>query len=165
MIIIPESSSRLRAQTTTPSPAATARPKGLKTGCVTIGSGSKGGGLLLGRSAATTFGSDESRAAQSTPSFSTNVTIEFGPTGVWQEGPNATSAPPSLTSRRSPAKRGAPVLTSAKPTPRDKSTVPLAEVRRAEGTEAHVLFACISHRPALPMSSANAALGRPTAQI
>src|SRR4051794_15532039 len=124
-----------------------------------------GGGALLGRSAATTFGFDESCVAQSTAPFSTNVTIEFGPSGVRQEGPNATSAEPCFTSSRSPATRDAPDLTSAKPAPRDKSTAPVAEVRRAEETGAHTLFACVSHRIWVLTSSAKATPGKANAQM
>src|SRR5687768_4819600 len=136
-----------------PMAAGTASQAGLKTGAGGGNIGGGGGGRLLGRSAATTFGSDESRVAQSTPSFSTSVTIEFGPSGVRQAGPKATSAEPCLTKRRSPATSDAPDLTSAKPVPRDKSTVPLAAVRRAEPAGAQVLFPCVSHRVGVLASS------------
>src|SRR5829696_2425330 len=160
------SSSLVSKKAAIPTPAAAGRRSqaGLKTGSVTIGCSGGGGALLLGRSAATTFGSDDNRAAQSTPSFSTNVTIEFGPSGVRQEGPKATSAEPCFTSRRSPATSDAPALTSAKPVPRDRSTVPLVDVRRAEAAGAQVLFPRVSHCIDVLTSSAKAAPGKVKAQ-
>src|SRR5918993_4443712 len=161
------SSSLVSRKAAIPMPAAAGRRSqaGLKTGCVTMGCSGGGGALLLGRSAATTFGSDDSRAAQSTPSFSTNVTIEFAPRWLRQEGPKATSAEPCFTSRRSPATSDAPSLTSAKPVPRDRSTVPLADVRRAEAAGAHVLLACVSQGVEVLTASAYAAPGKAKAQM